>query len=129
MGKDAPKQPDRATVTLGDMYKPAKAALKAGVARNMSALVRDALAVYLTGGDKRPQLDTRPIVDSLAKLRVGLAPVGSNLNQLAHGFNSQGQIAFNRDALAESHAELREQFRAVMSALVELERGLRRPTR
>lgn len=125
MTNEAPKRPDLTSVTLGDMYKPAMAALKAGRARNMSALVRDALRVFLAGSDTRPQLDPRPIVDALVKLRVGLAPVGSNLNQLAHGFNSQGQIAFNRDALAESHADLRMQFTQVMKTLMELERELR----
>lgn len=128
MGKDAPKQPDRVTVTLGDMHKPATAALKAGAARSMSALVRKALAAYLNGG-QGPQLDPRPIVNALAAVRAGLAPVGSNLNQLAHGFNSQGPIAFNRDALAESHAELRGQFAEVMRVLLELERGYRRQSR
>lgn len=123
----APAQPDRKTVCLGEMLKPTADALRAKKARNLSALVRQALRVYLTG--ERQALDPRPIVESLDLLRLDLARVGSNLNQLAHGFNIHGPAGFKRDELAIAHEELRIEFRAIIAKLLELERELRRANR
>lgn len=127
MRKEAPKQPDRVTVTMGEMHPPAVASLKAGKARNMSALVRQALRHYLDGD--RPTMDPRPIVLALDLLRQDLARVGSNLNQLAHGFNMRGPVAFNRDELAVAHADLRGELGRVMGKLLELEREFRKLNR
>lgn len=109
------------------MHAPAMSALKLKKERNLSALVRAALRVYLQPNNQVQ--DFRPLIATLGELRVDLSRVGSNLNQLAHGFNSSGPVAFDRDALAVSHDELRAEFRRLMQQLNELERGLRRATR
>jgi hypothetical protein len=122
-----PTRPDRKTVCLGDMHIEATKALKSKRARNLSALVRQALRVYLQPGQQ--VFDTRPMIASLDQLRADLARVGSNLNQLSHGFNMHGPAAFNRDALAGSHEELREEFRKIMSCLLDIDRDLRNRNR
>lgn len=130
MASDEPKlskQPDRKTICLGDMHAEALAAIKAKKERNLSALVRQSLRAYLHPDQQI--FDVRPILTGLDQLRADLARVGSNLNQLAHGFNMHGPAAFNRDALAASHEELREEFRKVMTKLLEVERGIRRGNR
>lgn len=120
-------QPDRKTVCLGEMLPEVLAALKAKKERNLSALVRQALRVYLHPDQKA--VDPRPLLAALDQLRLDLSRVGGNLNQLAHGFNMHGPAAFNRDALAASHDELREEFRKVIAKLLEVERGIRRANR
>lgn len=118
------ERPDRKTVCLGDMLPEAMAALKAKKERNLSALVRRALSVYLHPNQKA--FDTRPLLATLDQLRLDLSRVGGNLNQLAHGFNMHGPAAFNRDELAASHDELREEFRQLVAKLIEIERATRR---
>lgn len=111
---------------MGDMRPAAKQAVKEGRAKNVSALVRQSLRSYLAEG-AGPVVDSSNVVKTVDALRLDLARVGSNLNQLAHVFNVRGPVAFDRDALAETHQELRGEFAKIMGVLVELERDLRKP--
>lgn len=121
------KQLDRKTVCLGEMLPEAMAWVKARKGRRLSTLVRQALRTELHPDHQA--IDPRPLILAVDALRIDLARVGGNLNQLAHGFNMQGQVAFDRDALALAHDDLREEFRKVVAKLIEVERALQRSTR
>lgn len=121
------KQLDRKTVCLGETLADVERWLKAGKGRRLSTLVRQAIRAYLHPS-QRP-LDTAAVAASVDALRLDLARVGSNLNQLAHGFHLHGPVAFDRDALAAAHADLTEEFRKVVAGLIEVQRAIRRHDR
>lgn len=116
-------RPDVKAVSLGDLLPAAMAAVKSGKERSLSALVRQSLRFYLNPETTPP--DTRPFVGAVDQLRLDLARVGSNLNQLARGFNERGPVAFDRDALARAHEDLRQEFCKVVTTLRTIEHELR----
>lgn len=119
----APPRPTLVGIDFGDMKARADEAVRAGVAKNRSALVRDAIGAYLN--PERRRLDPRPLADAVTKMRIDFSRTGSNFNQLAHGFNMHGPVAFDRDALASQHEDLRREFTAIMTKLLEVERLVR----
>lgn len=114
-------RPDRTTVRLGAVALEAREAVDNGRERNLSVLTRKALRLYLH--PRQQAFDPRPLTKALTALRLDLARTGSNLNQLAHAFNTDSRMAF-RDPLAISHDQLREDFKKVMSKIGDLERHL-----
>lgn len=116
-------RPDVKAVSLGDLLPAAMAAVESGKERSLSALVRQSLRFYLNPETTPP--DTRPFIGAVDQLRLDLARVGSNLNQLALGFNRHGQAGFDRDALAQTHDELRQEFCKVVTTLQTIENELR----
>lgn len=114
------RRPDQKSLSLGDVLPEAEALVRAGKERSLSALVRRAIRLYLN--PEQQANDPRPMTFALGQLRLELSRIGSNLNQLAHGFNMRGPVAFKRDELAESHEALQSEFRVVMTKLDEIER-------
>lgn len=117
-------RPDVKAVSLGDLLPEAMAAVESGKERNLSALVRQGLRFYLNPETTPP--DTRPFTGAVTQLRLDLARVGSNLNQLALGFHRHGQAGFDRDELAVAHEELIQEFRKVITTLRDVELAIRR---
>lgn len=111
---------DQKSLSLGDVLPEAEALVRTGKERSFSDLVRRALRLYLN--PEQQANDPRPMTKVLGQLRIEMSRIGSNLNQLAHGFNMRGPVAFERDELAESHKALQDEFRVVMTKLEEIER-------
>lgn len=120
-------RPDVKAVSLGDLLPAAMAVVESGKERSLSALVRQSIRFYLHPETTPP--DTRPFVGAVDQLRLDLARVGSNLNQLALGFHRHGQAGFDRDALAQAHDELRQEFCKVVTTLQTIQHELRRKNR
>ncbi len=120
---------DPTTVRLGDLAEPLK---KRATAENQSrgknfvrvtpsSILQKALRAYLDG-DYIQFIEAQTILDALAKLRLDLARVGGNLNQLAHTFNIYDQIdEADRD---RTYKELRVELRQVLDTLEGIEREL-----
>jgi len=90
----------------------------------LAKIVRRALHHYLDGGDNAlPYFDASELIDALGSLRRDLSRVGGILNQLAYQFNIHGHLDHDDD-LAKVHAELRAEFRRIMTTLQELENAL-----
>lgn len=85
-------------------------------------IIKRAVRAYLEGGDGLPYFDVTKMIDALHGLRLDLARVGGNLNQLSHQFNIHNQV--DDDELAKAHADLRVEFRGVMATLKEIEVAL-----
>lgn len=82
-------------------------------------IIKRAMRAYLEGGDGLPYFDATEMIDALRGLRLDLSRVGGNLNQLSHQFNIHNQV--DDDELAKVHADLRVEFRQVMTVLKEIE--------
>ena len=80
--------------------------------RGRSKIIKRAVTQYLRAGDLG-RVDK--LVTAVEALRRTLAPVGSNLNQLALAFNTHGHL--DRDELAATHEAARREFRELMQLL------------
>ncbi|WP_417500147.1 hypothetical protein [Methylophaga sp.] len=59
--------------------------------------------------------DFSALFEQLEKTRKQLSPIGSNLNQIAFGFNTDGHLY--GESLSNVHSELQKQFADVMRIL------------
>ncbi|MBW1615585.1 MAG: plasmid mobilization relaxosome protein MobC [Deltaproteobacteria bacterium] len=109
---------DNPSIRLKELYEPVNIFLKeSGV--NFSVLVRTALRDFLRKQkNKNAGLDPKT-PEELKKLRLDLAKVGSNLNQIAYYLN----IDFPATPLEikKSQAELQEIFKRIIELLKRLE--------
>jgi hypothetical protein len=81
------------------------------------------LRSYLEDGDNAlPYFEASELIDALHENHRDLVRVGGNLNQLAHLFNIHNHV--DDDELAKVHAELRAEFRQLMTTLLELKDAL-----
>jgi len=88
---------------------------------NFSALVRTALRDFLRQ-QKNKTLDPN-LPAELKNLRLDLAKVGSNLNQIAYYLNIDFPVADNE--IKKSHAELQKEFKSIIKFLERLEDDLK----
>lgn len=114
----------RFSFRLGDLVpalekRAASESRAAGRPVSHAKIVKRALRAYLDGGDGQPYFDATELIEALKGLRLDLSRVGGNLNQLSHQFNIHNQV--DDDELAKSHADLRVEFRRVMTVLKEIE--------
>lgn len=78
-------------------------------------LCRQALA-----GSQVDSLDAK--FEQLELLRRQIAPIGSNLNQIATGFNTDGHLY--GEGLADVHSDLQRQFAEMTAVLKDLRNGI-----
>lgn len=90
-----------------------------------SLIIKRALRAYL-GNETGQHFDASGMIEELAKLRSSLARVGSNLNQLAHGFNIYGKV--EPVELRKTHEALQAEFSQIVATMrgIELELYKRR---
>lgn len=92
--------------------------------RQFSKTVRRMCRESLSG-TRTTDLDSA--FERLETLRREIAPIGSNLNQIATGFNSDGHLY--GEGLAGVHSDLQKQFAELTAVLKELRNGILRQTR
>lgn len=92
--------------------------------RQFSKTVRRLCRESLSGS-RTTDLDSA--FERLEILRREIAPIGSNLNQIATGFNSDGHLY--GEGLAGVHSDLQKQFAELTAVLKELRNGILRQTR
>ena len=93
--------------------------------QKFSRTVRNLCREALQGRPESDKLDE--MIQALDTLRRNLAPIGSNLNQLAARFN-QGEAIADRE-LAERHEDLQQTFRQTIEALKGIKDGISQQTR
>lgn len=86
-----------------------------------STIVKRALRAYLVE-DIQQHIDAHAIIGALKELRIDLARVGGNLNQISYGFNLDGRI--DSEELKKVHRGLQIEFRKISSGLSEIEREM-----
>ena len=94
-----------------------------------SRTVNAALAAYGAGKPAFTPEDRETflaLVMRLDALRRDLAPVGSNLNQIAYHLNAGGNQARLLDEIATMHADLQDRFESIRYVLGEILGTLRR---
>lgn len=92
--------------------------------RQFSKVVRRLCRQALVGGQTS---DLEQRFEQLEMLRRQIAPIGSNLNQIAFGFNTDGHL-YGED-LAAVHFELQKSFGEMTDVLRELRNGILRQIR
>ena len=120
----SPPYPPPVPVRLRDLAEVAKDAAAKETEGNVSKLIRRALRAYLDGAT-RPAPELATLAAELRQLRLDLARVGGNLNQLAHAFAMDDHGEIDDDALAVTHAELRAEFRRLSDLMRRIENGLK----
>lgn len=117
----------RLSFRLGDLVpalekRAASESRAAGRPVSHAKIVKRALRAYLGVGDALPYFDATELIEAQKGLRLDLARVGGNLNQLAHTFNIHSQV--DERELAKIHDELRDEFRRIMAVLKGVESDL-----
>lgn len=111
-------------IRLLDLHEQVAAAAARDTGGNCSRFVRRALNAYFAGIDAGQLAQVQYLAAEVAGLRRELAPLGSNLNQIARVMNTHDRVEFQ--ALAQAHEGLQRQFSAVMALLQRTEDALRR---
>lgn len=112
---------DQAIMQASNVAPDASDSLKS---RQFSKTVRRLCRESLSGS-RTTDLDSA--FERLETIRREIAPVGSNLNQLALSFNSSGRL--NDSDLAGVHSDLQKQFAEMTAVLKELRHGIIRQIR
>lgn len=89
-----------------------------GLKTSPSSLLRDLVRDGLKPERRRSAEQLALLRQEIYKLRRELAPVGGNLNQLAHLFNTGHPV--NMSELDQQHQELRSSFSSLVKVLDEL---------
>lgn len=118
-----PASPPPVPVRLLDLEGPVAEAVEAsGLGR--SEWIRRALRAYLLGLSREDLHRLDALAVQIEKLRRELAPVGSNLNQLAYAFNAAEAV--DRTSLAGVHRSLIDVFQVAIKTLRAAEAQLAR---
>jgi hypothetical protein len=78
-------------------------------------------------GISAPSIDAKPMIEELKALRLTLVPIGGNMNQVAHAFNSQQYL--NRDDLKTNHEKITLELKKIIISIRGIERELYRRSR
>lgn len=120
MEKKHQKYPPPIRIRLGELADSANERVKEE-GTDISKLIRRALSHYLSSAPDISKVDS--LISELVAFRRDFARTGSNLNQLALAFNIEDKI--DSDQLAATHADLRQEFKQLMSILRGIENQLK----